>query len=216
MNQAIGQENYRWFLAFLAAHVLLLFYGALALGLLLAGEIVRRDLMNVQFYSPNKKKVIKATWSVILQYLMFNNWATVGVFILCGAMCLVLGGFTAYHLWLTLRNVTTNESYKWSELKRAIQYYHKEQQRKREEEEGAEEAADEEHQQRSTDGTNEQEDDDGDDDDDEMWETLPPNQYNRGAWLNLLEVLTPFSTRVPPVNVTKKERKKHTGSKKRR
>ena len=46
----MGQENYRYFLLFLAAHCLLLGYGSLGLAGLLASQCVEQDLFNVQFY----------------------------------------------------------------------------------------------------------------------------------------------------------------------
>ena len=48
--QSVGQENYRYFLLFLAAHCLLLGYGSLGLAGLLASQCVEQDLFNVQFY----------------------------------------------------------------------------------------------------------------------------------------------------------------------
>jgi hypothetical protein len=51
-------ENYRYFIAFLGAHCLLLTYGSCAMALLLASEAVEKDLMKAQFWSASKKAAV--------------------------------------------------------------------------------------------------------------------------------------------------------------
>ena len=104
LNQAVGQENYRCFLFFLLAHVGLLAYGSVAMGLILGSEVVDRQLLSARYYSAETGEVVQATKLVVMQYLIFNNWALFGVFILCTVMAIVLAGFLGYHLWLAARN----------------------------------------------------------------------------------------------------------------
>ena len=41
----------------------------------------------------------------------------------CGIIALVLYGFLGYHLWLVKQNITTNETYKWSDYRRYVAAY---------------------------------------------------------------------------------------------
>ncbi len=51
LNQAVGQENYRYFLLFLLAHCALLFYGAAAMAALLASQAHEQGLWHATFYN---------------------------------------------------------------------------------------------------------------------------------------------------------------------
>jgi len=101
LNQPIGEENYRWFLFFLLIHVGMCVYGSTVLYLLLRGEI--EDELG--FF---QTKLVMVAWKHI--------WVVVA-FLLMVIMCFVLGAFFAFHLWLTAKNMTTNEHYKWREIK---------------------------------------------------------------------------------------------------
>lgn len=59
-----------------------------------------------------------------MQYLFYNTPTLIGLLMICSVMGLVLTGFTTYHLVLTLANVTTNETFKWSALEQKVEYLH--------------------------------------------------------------------------------------------
>jgi len=196
LNQAVGMENYRYFLAFLFAHCLLLTYGAVGMTGLLASDAVERDLFNAEFYNSSTGVRTKASWTVVLHFLIFQHWGVFAVALLCGVMAIVLLGFTVYHLWLASRNMTTNESYKWADLKKAWLKYEARRQQQltrramratlREETlaKGGKVA-------------------DGDDDEESSdeegvtlpYEKFPSNPYDRGILANLWEVFRPLSLR---------------------
>jgi hypothetical protein len=68
--------------------------------------------MNSKFVNYKTGETIEATLWIVLRYLFDQEIAFAFVTILCIAMSLMLGSFTAYHLWLAMTNVTTNERYK--------------------------------------------------------------------------------------------------------
>eukprot|EP00613_Pedinella_sp_CCMP2098_P000833 CAMPEP_0171619244 /NCGR_PEP_ID=MMETSP0990-20121206/15253_1 /TAXON_ID=483369 /ORGANISM="non described non described, Strain CCMP2098" /LENGTH=436 /DNA_ID=CAMNT_0012184255 /DNA_START=16 /DNA_END=1326 /DNA_ORIENTATION=+ len=191
LNQAVGAENYRWFLAFLLGHCLLLLYGALGMGALVMAEVADKELMTSKFYNAKTNTHVEATKWVVFQYLLFNIWGVVAVCVLCAVMCAVLFGFLVYHLLLAARNMTTNESYKWGDLRKAHQRYSK-----RYNAEVLERA-----ERKAKKACREGSDSDSSDDDDVMppLEALPTNHFNRGIYLNFMEVLRPLSLRDPPV-----------------
>ena len=120
LNNAVGQENYRWFVGFLLAHCLLLVYGTLGMIGLLVSEAYEKQLFEAKFYNQRLGRPVSASYYVVVQYLIFQHWMIFGVGLLCGVMAIVLFGFFAYHLYLACRNLTTNETFKYSEMKRAF------------------------------------------------------------------------------------------------
>lgn len=53
-----------------------------------------------------------------LQYFIVHEGALCGVAALAGVMAIVITGFLAYHLYLVSRNMTTNETFKWTAVRR--------------------------------------------------------------------------------------------------
>lgn len=187
LNQAVGQENYRYFLLFLCAHVALLAYGAFCLGAILLSYVYDKNLFDAHFYSPKEQRVVQASWRVILQYVMFNNWALFGVFVLCSVMAIVLACFTGYHLWLAAQNLTTNESYKWGDVKR---HY-----RKRTKEGAKGEPSDNSSATAEADGEVAAQ---GEDEFGHLPDEMPGHLYDLGLYRNLAEVAFPLSLYAPP------------------
>ena len=101
LNQPVGELNYRWFLFFLLVHVGMCVYGTTVSYILLRGELEDEP----GFF---QTKLVMMAWKYV--------WIVVA-FLLMLTMCFVLGAFFAFHLWLTAKNMTTNEYYKWKEIK---------------------------------------------------------------------------------------------------
>lgn len=76
-------------------------YGSTVLYLLLRGEIENES----GFF---RTKVAMVVWKHLWIVLAFCLMVT---------MCFVLGAFLSFHLWLTAKNMTTNEFYKWKDIK---------------------------------------------------------------------------------------------------
>jgi palmitoyltransferase ZDHHC4 len=123
----IGQENYRFFLLFLAVHVLMCIYGSYVIGLLFCGEILQHNLLHITFFDRYTGQEITATKYIVFQYLFHKFLLEAAVWVIATVMGLALALFLAYHAWLTSRGLTTNESYKWGQVlqwyKRALREY---------------------------------------------------------------------------------------------
>src|SRR3546814_20597294 len=96
----------------------LFLYGSLVVGFMLWGEVVEQKLFDAQFYHYGLRKRVNATPMIVLRFMVGKEFYLVGVFVLAFVMALAVGGFLAYHLWLTSKNMTTNESAKRSEERR--------------------------------------------------------------------------------------------------
>jgi len=118
LNQAIGEQNYRWFLLFLMVHVFMCFYGSWALGRVLYGEVLEKNLLNATFFNAVTGAEVKADYFIIFHYLFMKYFQICGVFILMSVMSVVLGVFLMFHLYITSRNMTTNEFFKWQSFRR--------------------------------------------------------------------------------------------------
>lgn len=114
----IGEENYRFFLLFLAVHVGMCAYGAYILANLFYGEILDKKLLQVTFFDRYSGEEIQNSKYIVFQYL-FNKYLLEAAVL---AMTTILGAalilFLGYHVWLTSRGLTTNESYKWDQVKK--------------------------------------------------------------------------------------------------
>ena len=128
VNQAVGEENYRFFLFFLFTNVMVIGYAAVCMGLILASVVHDKKLFQAQFVQGGGKRgggggqeVTSASTMIVLQYLLYTEVTTVCVLILTASMAFVLLCFLGYHLSLVFRGMTTNESYKWGE----VSDYHK-------------------------------------------------------------------------------------------
>lgn len=118
VNNAIGEENYRHFLLFLAVHVGMCLYGTIIVGRCFYGEIIDLDLLNATFYLAATGEEVQASKIVVLQYLMARHFALAGVFLMISVMGLVLAAFLGFHLYITAFGMTTNEWYKWRQVRK--------------------------------------------------------------------------------------------------
>ncbi|CAM9656382.1 unnamed protein product [Discosporangium mesarthrocarpum] len=118
LNQCVGERNYRYFLAFLLIHCVMLWYGTVMIAGILLSIIRKRSLLKAQFYSNRTGNYVQGSWHVVMQYMTYHFGKLCGLLVLASVMGVVLTGFLAYHLWLLCRGVTTNESSKWKQASR--------------------------------------------------------------------------------------------------
>ena len=118
LNQCIGELNYKYFLLFLIIHVIFFTYGSYVIGGVIISEIYERNLFNSIFIESSTRIEMKATYSIIGRYLISKNIILFSVFLFCIIMDIAIFSFLCYHIWLISRGCTTNESYKWSNIKR--------------------------------------------------------------------------------------------------
>ncbi|KAK4748852.1 hypothetical protein SAY87_015438 [Trapa incisa] len=115
MNNCIGEKNTRYFLAFLMWHVLICIYGAVAIGLLLAGQLKEFKVVQILTVYYGVENSFFSIAPPVVQWLVASYNTQILLIVFLGAVSLLLAGFFGYHVKLCLNNVTTNETYKWQE-----------------------------------------------------------------------------------------------------
>ena len=116
INGCVGAKNYRLFLWFLLSHSVMCIDIAFITTFIYVEIIKAQKLMNVRFVNSRTGEVFSATWTLITQYLIGNYPDMMFVLVLCLAMGIALSFFFVYHLSLVVKNETTNESNKVSDL----------------------------------------------------------------------------------------------------
>lgn len=87
INNCVGVGNHRWFLSFLFWHLVICFYGC-GLGTAIGYELVlQKDLLHAVFIDPITRERHKATYLIIVQYML----ATEGMLVFVTALCLIMG-----------------------------------------------------------------------------------------------------------------------------
>eukprot|EP00986_Skeletonema_menzelii_P013199 scaffold7554_cov143-Skeletonema_menzelii.AAC.7 len=118
INQAVGEQNYRWFLLFLTVHVGMCFYGSWAVSRVLYGEVMEKDLLNASFFNAITGAEVQADCWIVFHYLFLRHTQLCGIFVLMSVMSVVLFLFLSFHLYITSKNMTTNEFFKWKSVRR--------------------------------------------------------------------------------------------------
>lgn len=96
-------------------------YGSWAIGTVLYGEIIDKNLLGATFYNAATGMQVESDYFIILSYLCLRHFEIVGVLLLMTVMSAFLGIFLGFHLYITSVNMTTNEFFKW----RAVRKFHK-------------------------------------------------------------------------------------------
>jgi len=115
LNNDVGELNYRWFQLFLISNFLGMFYATYIIGVTLYAQIEKKNLWQSQFRMSDGR-VVSASPSIIIHYIFTSNIASLGLVFFISCMGFFLFLFWMYHFYLTWRNETTNESYKWGEF----------------------------------------------------------------------------------------------------
>eukprot|EP01027_Heterolobosea_sp_BB2_P024142 GEZU01036337.1.p1 GENE.GEZU01036337.1~~GEZU01036337.1.p1 ORF type:complete len:478 (+),score=123.00 GEZU01036337.1:25-1434(+) len=116
INNDVGLNNYRYFLAFLLANSLMCFYGTYICAMVLLNIITKNRLMESIFVTASGQRV-QANLAIVLQYLLHYHVVIIALGFFMLAVGITLFGFWGYHAVLTMLNITTNESFKWKDIK---------------------------------------------------------------------------------------------------
>lgn len=114
----IGEENYRYFLLFLLVHVVMCAYGATMVGLLFYGHILKQGLLGATFVDRTTGQEFVASKWLVAQFMFHQFIPQAAVLLLMSVMAVALTIFLLYHVNLTSRGMTTNESYKWGSIRK--------------------------------------------------------------------------------------------------
>lgn len=117
INNCVGIGNHKWFLGFLFWHCVICSYGSGMGCTIIYHLIMQKDLLSAVFIDPVTQERHKASYMIIMQYMLAKEGMVVFVTILAAVMGLVLFGFFIWHLNLVRTGNTTNETSKWSYLK---------------------------------------------------------------------------------------------------
>lgn len=102
VNNCIGQNNYRWFIAYLVSNIVLMVYGGWLCACHLAVQPRPRGY-----------------WTLVVATTQANRIAGI-LFILAFLFSIITAAFTLLHVRYLYLGVTTNEADKWSEIEHLV------------------------------------------------------------------------------------------------
>ncbi|XP_010279466.1 PREDICTED: probable protein S-acyltransferase 17 isoform X2 [Nelumbo nucifera] len=115
MNNCIGEKNTRYFMAFLLWHFLICLYGAIVLGLVLAGQLKEFKVIYLLTAFYGIENSFSSLFPHVVQWLLGSYNTQILLMVFLAVVSLLLMGFFGYHAHLCLTNTTTNEKFKWQE-----------------------------------------------------------------------------------------------------
>lgn len=107
-----------YFISFLLYHAFLCFYGAYIAFYALAGVVSSKQLLSATFQDAFGQ-TYQATWGIVLQYLMSLHLMVVVSVIYHIVVSVTLLLFGAFHVYLVANGTSTNETFKWDDVKAA-------------------------------------------------------------------------------------------------
>lgn len=119
LNNDVGELNYRWFHTFLIMNFLACFYGTYIYVMLLFGVVIEENLLESVFLTTNGQH-IPASPLIVFQYMISTHLLVIAQAFFLLAIGIMLLGFWSYHMYLTLRNRTTNETFKWDDVAKLV------------------------------------------------------------------------------------------------
>ncbi|KAJ5075535.1 palmitoyltransferase swf1 [Anaeramoeba ignava] len=118
----MGLNNYRYFVLFLIANMIMCSYASYIIFRILYYNVKNSSILDLVFFDKygNPSPI---SFSHILRYIIVEYRALFGLLIMVFMMGIVLFAFVAYHLYLIATNTTTNETFRYADLKEEIHMF---------------------------------------------------------------------------------------------
>jgi len=113
---AVGEKNYRYFLGFLAYHLTTFTYAAFCMVQGIRSVCHERRLWTATFVLADGTQE-PSTRRHVATYIVVEEPILAALLILTGVLAVFIGGFFTFHLSLVWRGMTTNEYYKWKDIR---------------------------------------------------------------------------------------------------
>ncbi|TPX46672.1 hypothetical protein SeMB42_g03610 [Synchytrium endobioticum] len=121
INTCVGHMNHRYFLLFLLATTWMCWYGVYLSFKIMLVSAHTKNLFHATTFDYNLSTRRKLHVQEIVMLMMVYEVFLFGLCLFAAMAGLVITGFSAYQFAMVLRGVTTNESFKWDDIKAAIQ-----------------------------------------------------------------------------------------------
>jgi hypothetical protein len=110
LGQAVGEQNYRAFLLFLAVHTAMVWYGSVIVSRLLMGEVVLRERAGF-----NSAVMGRSIFSISgMVWILY--WRLALLVAVLRITSLILTAFLGFHVYILCNGMTTNEYWKWKDV----------------------------------------------------------------------------------------------------
>ncbi|KAJ9468950.1 putative protein S-acyltransferase 17 [Diplonema papillatum] len=122
LDNDVGEDNYVHFLHFLLSHLVLCGYGAWTCARHVEYFVRKNRLFSASFSTSDGQRM-KATYTTIFQFVLQTHTVLCGELLFMGCVTVMMTAFLGYHLYLCSFNMTTNETFKLSDLQEANAWY---------------------------------------------------------------------------------------------
>lgn len=117
INGCVGQTNLIAFILFLINHTIIMIYICIVGSAIAWSTITELDLFNAYYFDEAGQQV-QASYGMILHYVLRTHPVIFSISVFTGLLSLLFAGFLAFQLYLVSTNLTTNEFFKWGDIKR--------------------------------------------------------------------------------------------------